>query len=439
MTEFNPIRELPDLAGYGSGDVLVVFGEVFGRGYVNGLIDAAEQVGMKVVYGTVGRRNPDGTLRGLTDEEIAEKGHGPIINVPLEAGFTNSEPGTSETLADVLGAVGKDWANAKLDFEHIEVLRSIGEQRFRKNVTLFMEELRNHVPEGANLLFAHTMAGGIPTSKQLLVVTNRIFKGTGARGQSSQEFWESDLGKVCEISFEEVSARTLGHLIDLSDGFRDGVTNAGGRVSYVAYGYHGTECLIGGKYRWQTYAPYLQGFAKIHLEQIAAEAHGRGINVGVFNAPEILTNSSGVFVGVELPLYRLFDALEQEPTSEALAPAVREVCAAKLKGGEEGLAEVKSILRDYHRAPEVEFIYEFDGWPPHNRPEQMDLMVGSAMALRKLHVNEKDLMTLDLSRLVFSACGHVMLHKSWDLDAPVYWVGHDIVAKALGRTGLPEE
>lgn len=435
MTDFNPMRSLPDLAGYGAGDVLVVFGEVFGRGYANGLIEAAETAGMKVIYGTVGRREKDGTLRGLTEAELAEKGHGPIINVPLEAGFTSTEPGSDTSLTEVLSSVGRDWADAKLDFDTIETLRAFGAQRFRNSVADFLSELRPHIPNGANVVFAHTMAGGIPASKQLLVVTNRIFKGTGARHQSSREFWESDLGRLSAISFEEVSARTFGHLIDLSAALRDEITAAGGRVAYTAYGYHGTECLIDGAYRWQSYTPYLQGFAKIHLEDIAAEAQKNGVRAAVFNAPEILTNSSGIFVGVELPLYRLLQALDTEATDPALAKSVRAQCAAKLTDGADGLDQVTAILDAYHADPATAFIYDFPSWPQHNTAEQMDLMVGSAMALRKLHKDDHDLMTTNLSHLVYRACGHIMLHASWSLDAPTWWMGHDIIAKALVKIG----
>ncbi len=435
MTEFNPIRTLPDPAGYRPGDVLVVFGEVFGRGYVNGLIEAAETIGMKVIYGTVGRREKDGTLRGLTEAELAEKGHGPIINVPLEAGFTSAEPGADTSLSDVLATVGRDWVNAKLDFNTIETLRASGERRFRASVTDFLAELRPHIPAGANVVFAHTMAGGIPASKQLLVVTNRIFKGTGARHQSSREFWDSDLGRLSAISFEEVSARTFGHLIDLSSALRDEITAAGGRVAYTAYGYHGTECLIDGAYRWQSYVPYLQGLAKIELENIAATAHANGINAAVYNAPEILTNSSGIFVGVELPLYRLIQAIEHEETEPKLSSAIRAQCAAKLTDGAGGLDQAWAILEAYHAAPETGFIYDFPSWPQHNTAEQMDLMVDSAMALRKLHRDDHDLITTDLSHLVYRACGHIMLHASWSLDAPTWWMGHDIVAKTLIEIG----
>ncbi|MEO0411994.1 MAG: hypothetical protein AAF221_09165 [Pseudomonadota bacterium] len=434
MTAFNPLRTLPEMAGYKPGDVLVIFGEVFGRGYVNGLIDAAEAAGMHVVYGTVGRRGDDGNLRPLTDEELVEKGHGPIVNVPLEAGFDKEDMGGGNTLVDALNGVGKDWQTATLDFDAIERARVKGETRFRGQVSDWLEALKPHLHDGANVLIAHTMAGGIPASKRVLAVSNRVFKGTGDRHQSSQEYWESAMGQACAISFEEVTAQTLRHLIELSARLREDIKKSGGSVNIVAYGYHGTECMMEGAYRWQTYAPYLQGFAKQALEKVAEEAQAAGTSVGVFNAPEILTNSSGIFVGVELPLYRLILAIEQEAPD--LAEQVKDMCAAKLNEGRGGLTSIRKILQNFHRAPEVQYLVKFDDWPQHNTADHMTIMINSASELRGLHSDGNDLITGDLSRLVFEACGHIMLHQSDKLDAPVYWLGHDIVAKALANIGI---
>ena len=86
MQKFEPLRQVNPVSGYGENDVLVIFGEVFARGYVNGLIDEAKKAGMKVIYGTVGRRDENEQLRPLTAEELATKDQ-PLVNVPLECGF----------------------------------------------------------------------------------------------------------------------------------------------------------------------------------------------------------------------------------------------------------------------------------------------------------------------------------------------------------------
>ncbi len=56
-----------------------------------------------------------------------------------------------------------------------------------------MTELEKMIPQGANVMFAHTMAGGVPRAKIILPVMNRVFKGHGERYASSKDFWESTL------------------------------------------------------------------------------------------------------------------------------------------------------------------------------------------------------------------------------------------------------
>jgi hypothetical protein len=65
VTPLIPLRNLPQKAQFKKGDVLVVFGELFQRGYANGIVDEAERAGLKVIYSTVGRRDNDGKLRPL--------------------------------------------------------------------------------------------------------------------------------------------------------------------------------------------------------------------------------------------------------------------------------------------------------------------------------------------------------------------------------------
>jgi hypothetical protein len=44
---FTPLRDLPPPSGWGKGDVLVLFGELFGRGYANGVLDGARRAGLR--------------------------------------------------------------------------------------------------------------------------------------------------------------------------------------------------------------------------------------------------------------------------------------------------------------------------------------------------------------------------------------------------------
>ena len=55
-----------------------------------------------------------------------------------------------------------------------------------------------------------------------------------------------------------------------------------------------------------------QIIAKMRLERIAQAAWDKGIKATVYNCPEIRTNSTDVFAGVELPLIALLRALKKE-------------------------------------------------------------------------------------------------------------------------------
>jgi hypothetical protein len=85
----------------------VLFGELFGRGYVNGLLDEARKAGMKIVGITVGRRDENMAAppeRGRAGRSRSQPGRR-IINVPLMAGFDldapAGEPTPTALLADM--------------------------------------------------------------------------------------------------------------------------------------------------------------------------------------------------------------------------------------------------------------------------------------------------------------------------------------------------
>ena len=56
MEQSIPLTHLPDNTLYGEGDVFVLFGELFGRGYATGLIDPANAAGLTIVGRHGGRR-----------------------------------------------------------------------------------------------------------------------------------------------------------------------------------------------------------------------------------------------------------------------------------------------------------------------------------------------------------------------------------------------
>lgn len=433
MTEYRPMQELPDTAGYVPGDVLVLVGELFGRGYANGMVEEARRLGMTVIGTTVGRRDSDGTLRPLNNDELAEAEAllgGAVINVPLEAGFdmeaVDGQPSVAEQLKK---AKPDEWESIRFAEGFIEKARAAGTARFRVALSQVAKQLETRIPAGANVLFAHSMAGGIPRARVFMPLLNRVFKGTGDKYMSSEAFWKSGLGILCDTSFNEVSADTFRYLLEETAGLRESISTAGGRVGYTAYGYHGTSVLVGGEYRWQSYTPYVQGWAKIRLEEIAAEAFQNGISATVFNCPEIQTNSSALFLGVEISLYPLLTSIRRAVGETAAAPLV-ECCQGMLKEGET-LAHLLERADAYLSSPILADILDYDSWPQPNTREQAELMLASSAELMGMHTDQKRLVCAELSRVVFLATGRLMVHSSWNPAAATLWLNHDTIARLL--------
>jgi hypothetical protein len=429
---YNPMRNLPADAGYKAGDVLVLCGELFGRGYANGIVEQARRRGMTVIGTTVGRRESDGTLRPLNPDELAaaeELLGSRIINIPLEAGFDMEPAANGVTPLDQLkGAKPDEWGSIRFDWNAVEQSRAAGTKRLKANLAAVSAELEKLVPAGANILLVHTMAGGIPRARLFMPLLNRVFKGQGEKYLSSVDFWGSDLGKLCDWSFNEVTADSLEYLIDETAPLREKVASAGGRVSYAAYGYHGCEVLINGVCKWQSYTPYLQGWAKMKLEEHASAAWEKGVKATVYNCPEILTNSSALFLGVEISLYPLLTALEKE--GGAIAGEVRYACEKLLVEG----GTLESMLRkadDYLASPVMSAFAGLDAWPHHSTKEQMEFMLTNSSELLAMNANPKEIVCSVLSGAVFRGVGRLMLDSSWDPQSPVWWLNHDVIAKRL--------
>lgn len=421
---------------YKAGDIFVLFGELFGRGYATGLIDEARAAGMTVIGITVGRRDEAGKLNPLSAEELQQAEAnlgGRIINIPLMAGFDmDAEPGQPNP-TEMLGEMTlENWQEFKLDWDGIERSRKVGTDRFTSALTKVMAELEGMIPAGRNVLFAHTMAGGIPRAKAFLAIANRVYKGRGARYMSSDALIQSDLGKLILMNFDEVTANTFGHLISHSAVIRDKVQAAGGEVRYSAYGYHGTRVLVDGDYRWQTYTNYTQGYAKMRLERLAAEAWEKGIKATVFNCPEIRTNSSDVFAGIELSLLPLLDALKREGGG-AWVDALWAECAALLQEGT-SLEDVLAMVRAYQTDPALAPYYDFTEWPKANSADQVDKTVGTSQDIVALHKDRKELISDVLSSHVVDATGKLIFGTLSAPQGPVVWLDHDRVAQTMIAT-----
>ena len=426
-----PMRNLPHPHKYKKGDILVIFGELFHRGYANGIVHEATQAGMKVLAGTMGRRDKEGSLRPLTQEELAEKTT-PVINTPLEAGFDLEKSSSGRSPVSQLSGVKLgQWGQIQLNWEDVEEAATKGKERFCQQTKKFLLQLEQHIPNEANILFVHTMAGGFPRAKIVMPIANKVFKGAGDRYASSAQFWHSDIGRLCEKSFNEVTCETFKHLIELSTELRNSIIARGNHVAYVAYGYHGTDIWIDNEFRWQSYSPYLQGWAKIRLEQVAKQKSQKGIRATVYNAPEILTNSSHIFLGVEIPLYRLLAAFRQlAPDAPLTHSLVRD--SRKLLKENHSLETLDEALENYFQSDIIANNWsQFDQWPQHNGPQQMQLMKDTALSLIDMHRSNKNLMTQELSEIVFKGCGKLILTDSWKCPHPVTWLGHDIIVQAM--------
>jgi len=421
------IREIQNI-DFNKSDTLVIFGEVFPGGYVSGLIRSAQNKGMKIIYSTVGRRNPEGLLRKLDPHERQSQPK-PLINVPLEAGFDMEPSNSGQRPIDLCKEIKlKEWVNASLNKDLMENSRERSILSFKERTGEWLELLSQTLPDKGNVIIAHTMAGGVPRTKIILPVLNRVLKGAGDRFFSSETFWKSDLGWLCEKNFNEVTAQTYKYLIELSARLREQLKKSGRQVFYTAYSYHGTEVLMGDHYRWQSYAPYLQGFAKLELERISTGYAGQGVHTCVFNVPEILTKSSSVFPGVEIPLYTILGALKKEGGKQG-AQIVSQ-CLKKMKSN--ALAVIMDTTREYFESEAIKEQSVFEKWPQHNSAEHMEKMLNTSKILFNLHNSPSQSITPFLSEILFNSCGNLILQEmSRRKKQPFCWLGHDVIASDI--------
>jgi hypothetical protein len=439
-TDASALREAKNQRKSNSSSYLVLFGELFSRGYANGLVDEAARSGFKIVKSTVGRREPDQSLRPLNESEIPTDCDA-FINIPLEAGFDMEQDASGLTPLDRLKELGlKDWSAFKWPENSLKQSQEKGEARFRKNVKEYVKELNKIITQGGvekikdtQVLFAHLMAGGVPRAKIVMPLMNRVFKGTGDRYMPSTEFWHSPIGEICELSFKEVTAQTLDILIEETTDLREKIENAGGHVSYVAYGYHGTEVWIGSALQWQSYSPYLQGWAKMSLEDVSKKWFKKNVKTCVYNCPEILTNSSSIFQGVEVPLYSLIRIFQKMYPDHGRTHRLIHETTDLLKQPQM-LETIYKLLDDFYDDPQVMKTIDFNNWPSHSTRYQLDRLIKVSHEIVNCHANDRKLMVGLMSEIVFNSCGWGMFHDSFAPKEPVRWIGHDFVAFAeVGR------
>lgn len=421
------------LNGFGPGDILVLFGELFQKGYANGLVEAAQEKGMTIVRSTVGRRDDQQNLRALNEDETKNI-PSPFINVPLECGF-DLEPGSEgQTPVDLCKAIGlREGIHARLNLESVSESRVKGRERFRQQVRTWVKELEPLLGNGKKVLVAHLMAGGVPRSKIILSLMNRVFKGIGDRHIPSLEFWNSDLGKLCAMSFQEVTAESFNILIEETENLRKKQEQSKGFIHYSAYGYHGTQIYFNGHLQWLSYSPYLQGFAKCKLEEYAQHHWQKGVRATVYNCPEILTNSSSIFPGVEIFLYALLFEMRARGVKNSYVNETLLVAEQTLLPDQ--LGTMRTLIADYFLNPLFKKSLDFEQWPGHSNKELMELMLGVSNQLISLHKDSNNLMTFPLSELVIKASGALMIQDMAQPQSPVMWLGHDSVISYFESVG----
>jgi hypothetical protein len=246
---------------------------------------------------------------------------------------------------------------------------------------------------------------------------------------SSRALLDSDLGKLIMMNFDEVTANSFQYLIEGTAALRQRLEASGGQVRYSAYGYHGTEILINGDYQWQTYTNYTQGYAKMRLEHVAEQSWQQGVRATVFNCPEIRTNSSDIFVGVELSLFPLLKALKKEGGG-AWAEEQCKACAGLLAEGT-SLEDLLQKIVDYNANGVITEFRNYEAWPMDNTEQLAEVMVGTSEEITSLHKDRKALVTDLLSALVLEGTGPLMFHEMSAPSAPVLWLNHDIIARQL--------
>ena len=373
------------------------------------------------------------SIKLASNNKVSSQNFVSVIDVPLEAGF-DMEPADCGT--SPVGLCQKiklsEWEKAKLDSSVLKSARLKAKTSFENRVKLWLLQLEKLLPPKGHVLIAHTMAGGVPRAKIFMPILNRVFKGRGKRFFSSEVFWQTDLGKLCEANFKEVTAQTFKTLITLSAPLREKLKNNGREISYTAYSYHGTEVLMGENYVWQTYSPYLQGFAKIELENIAKQFFAQEIKTCVFNVPEILTRSSAVFPGVEIPLYTLLGAFQKEGGEKG--KALINNCLKKLNEG--ALPFIMENTKKYFESSIIQEHSQFEKWPQHNSLSQMEQMGQLSQALFGLHKEGMESITPFLSEAVFGSTGRLIFQEMAKPSQPVCWLNHDIIARDIHKNGM---
>ena len=183
--------------------------------------------------------------------------------------------------------------------------------------------------------------------------------------------------------------------------------------------------------QWQTYVPYQQGHAKKKLENYAITAKNQNIQASVFNCPEIRTNSSSIFLGVELSLFFLLVALRKHYPSD-WSEEQWKICQSKLHP-EVKLEGIIKELEECILSDVVQEKFSFEDWPTENSPDFSKKIIGISERITSLHKDRKDLISDYLSNLVVEATGSLMFQYASSPKEAIIWLGHDILVQSLAQ------
>jgi hypothetical protein len=170
----------------------------------------------------------------------------------------------------------------------------------------------------------------------------------------------------------------------------------------------------------------------MRLEGIAEKAWSAGIKASVYNCPEIRTNSSDVFTGIELPLIPLLLALKKENGGE-WAQDQWQACEKLLADGVT-MQDVFRKITEMQGSEVMRPFYDFSAWPMANSQSQADLTIGTSNEITQMHRDNKALISDRLSVLVVEATGQLIFAESSEPSGPVQWLNHDIVARRLNAS-----
>ena len=119
-------------------------------------------------------------------------------------------------------------------------------------------------------------------------------------------------------------------------------------------------------------------------------------------------------------------------SSESEKNRILSACQERLNEGVR-IDDIHNTVSEYLSHPTTQAYAQFEKWPQHNQKDQMELMLKTAAEIASQHREPQHLITALLSQEIFRASGEIMIREAGEPTQPVWWVGHDIVAKEISQ------